>query len=541
VWDINGKKEVRRVDVGLNVLSLGFSSDGQTLAVGCDKLISLWKVDTGQRVIGDQGHDGAVLALAFSPNGKVIATAALDTRVWNLSTAEMLYRFKGGPREIRAVGFSVDGRYVASESGRIERTLCVRDADTGNTVEEHEMSSKPAGTIAFCLDKTLRVALFDTSTMPVEIWEPSTRRTLLTLGRMEKGDYVSAVAFSARGQAVAVSWGFTLGDRRPDSRNIIGIWNVDKTQRRAVLHVDREVGSLAFSNNGTLLAVGDMHGRLDIWDVVREKRVLQVAGDDTVISSIAFSPDDRTLLLGGHDGRVSWRETATGTLIRRFEGHRGIIHAITVSQSGKHCASGSDDTTALVWDLAPKGFDTYVGQRPLGKDELERLWTDIGVRNSETAYRAIWALSARADETIRFFEKRLTPSRDTVTAEEIAKLIGDLGSNQRSVRDGASNTLAKLGEEAVPLLERTLRRKPAAEVQMRIEQLLEKTGTEGLLPFQLQQIRAVHVCETIANQQGRSLLESLAGGADWALQTREAKVALQRLQESNRKIPPRQR
>src|SRR5713226_4730098 len=120
-------------------------------------------------------------------------------------------------------------------------------------------------------------------------------------------------------------------------------------------------------------------------------------------------------------------------------------------------------------------------------------------------------------------------------AKRIAKLIADLDSGEFDVRESATKELAKIGAAAEPLLKKALESKPSEEARMRLESLLPEgkapvTSAEGL-----RELRAVMVLERIGTKSARETLEALANGAPDALQTRNAKLALKRLDRKTAK------
>ncbi len=118
-------------------------------------------------------------------------------------------------------------------------------------------------------------------------------------------------------------------------------------------------------------------------------------------------------------------------------------------------------------------------------------------------------------------------------APRIRRLIADLDSEQFTVREAAVKELEKLDDAAFALLRQALKNKPSLELRRRIEPLLSVPWLVQA-PEKLRQIRAVTVLEQSGDAEARKVLERLAGGAAEARQTREAKAALQRLNEHPR-------
>ena len=111
--------------------------------------------------------------------------------------------------------------------------------------------------------------------------------------------------------------------------------------------------------------------------------------------------------------------------------------------------------------------------------------------------------------------------------QRIARLLADLDDDEFTVRENASEELAKLGVSVLPALQKALAAEPSPEVRYRVETLLKKLSTPT--PERLRLQRAVMVLEQIGSPEAKQLLDTLAKGAEGALLTHEARAAKKRL------------
>ena len=227
----------------------------------------------------------------------------------------------------------------------------------------------------------------------------------------------------------------------------------------------------------------------------------------------AFSPDGLCLAVGSIDGSWSLWDVPTGTRLGRWEGHGDRVTSIGFAGPGR-VVTGSDDLTALVWDLRPK-------EVPAGP-----AWDALGGDNTREAYRAVWALAAdpRGPDVLR----GKVPVAPASAVEKARQWIADLGADRFAVREAATRGLEGLGRLAEPELRAARDRATAEEVRTRLDGLLakiprERVGTEVV------HARAVLALELAGTEAARKVLAEWAAGAPGARLTRDAKAALGRL------------
>src|SRR5262249_17280877 len=147
---------------------------------------------------------------------------------------------------------------------------------------------------------------------------------------------------------------------------------------------------------------------VQLWETATGKERAHLP-DQEPRGEMAFSPDGRVLVLGDAEGTLRLCLAATGKEVGRLPGHRSGITCLAFSADGKALASGSGDTTVLLWDVS--GLLDRKGEPPaeLGTRQREALWADLAGEDAAKAYRAIHELAAAPAQTVPFLNQHLRP------------------------------------------------------------------------------------------------------------------------------------
>ena len=245
------------------------------------------------------------------------------------------------------------------------------------------------------------------------------------------------------------------------------------------------------------------------------------------VSAVAFSPDDTMLAWGGwNDPRIHLIEVATGKERHTLAGTSGRVLNLSFSPDGQKLLSGSEDTTATVWDLTGQ-FRDHNPTKPLNAADLDKLWTALSESDAANAYLAMQRLAGSPKDAVPFLSQRIKPL-PRVPEKELARWIADLDNEDFKTRERATAELDKLGEAALVAYDAALAGNPSAEARQRLAALKSK---HNLLRTpstdRLRLMRALEALER-CGPESRKLLTALADGAPGAYVTEQARGALQR-------------
>ncbi|CUA73703.1 putative WD repeat-containing protein slr0143 [Synechocystis sp, PCC 6803 substr. Kazusa] [Rhizoctonia solani] len=343
-----------------SVTSLAFSSDGKLLASGSnDRTVLVWDIQNGTLTGGsDVGHTAPVNSVAFSPDGSHVASGTNDgtIRVRQIHGPGNIIDLSppaGKPRpSVQSVSFSPDGAYIVS--GGKDSSISVWDLAKRalrTTPEQFQGHKESVNSVAFSPDGELLASGSNDCT--IRIWRLSDGMPLHTIGGpkstvsndYEHTDPISSVKFSPDGEfIVSGSWDAT-----------VRAWTVSTGEPfTGPFEGPCQITAVSFSADGTRILSASQDCTLQMWSTfcgVLSKN--KSRGIKYSIDSVEFSPDNGQVATGCSDYFIRLWDLRSGDLIHTLEGHEGSIRSVSFSpgQDQLQLVSGSDDYTIRVWDV----------------------------------------------------------------------------------------------------------------------------------------------------------------------------------------------
>ncbi|HYK20078.1 MAG TPA: caspase family protein, partial [Pyrinomonadaceae bacterium] len=433
-WDLSAKTDRDLGPTAKEYSQVKFSRDGRLLALSENYTVKLWDVATlrelpSLKVPNSGAFPQADAFFAFSEDGKRIATGGFDTDtiIWETETGKRLSNLSGRTNMAYNVAFSADGNELASggrtrwdlRTGRGLRT-------TPDTGEKTFGIASPDGRL---------LVLMKPNRNDLTIVESPSGRVLQTLTPSGEVGAVQRSRFNADGSLLAVIYGPREDQSRTGSftrGSQIKIWDV-KSGRELRSFASGEIASeIEFTPDGRLLATITALGQVSLWDAQSASKVRDLTSSPMsslanptikpgqmptmpnmadvaammtnmigamsagtmgrTVTSLAFSPDGRTLATGGVEskanidiaammagamnqkqkkgsktsnpadlmkdlkveavGQVQFWDVATGRELEAIKGHGRGVTKVAFSRDGKWLASGGSDNTIKIWDVA---------------------------------------------------------------------------------------------------------------------------------------------------------------------------------------------
>jgi WD40 repeat protein len=281
------------------------------------------------------GHTGGVHGVAWSPDGKRLASASFDgVRVWDAANGRALGSW-GSEKVPWGVTFSPDGKQLAvyADSGNVQ----ILEPTSGRKILTIRISERGRQCAAYSADSTRLVSRGPGLT--AKVWDARSGRELLTLAGHRAP--VVAVAFSPDFKLLATG----------AKDGVAKLWDAATGKEvRSLTRHREELRSLAFSPDGTRLATASDDETTRVWEVATGREVLSLRGHTDRVARVVFSPDGERLATGSFDHTIKVWNAGTGIELFTLRGHSAGVADLAFSPDGLRLASAGADHTIKVWD-----------------------------------------------------------------------------------------------------------------------------------------------------------------------------------------------
>jgi WD40 repeat protein len=333
------------------VMGVAFSPDGSLLASSSgDHLIKLWDMRTGENKRTLRKHNDLVSSVAFSPNGQLLASGSWDNRViiWNVATGRVVSQLLGHAMDVNTVSFSPDGKLLAS--GDLNGTVKLWDVARGTIVRTFLGHAAGVTSAVFSPDGTLVTGGLDGD---IHFWNVSTGENMQTYNAPLS--HVKTIALSPDGLLLAAGGRINFTAAGWEG-GIQMIWNLANEDEPPIIDYEgQSVESVALSPDGAQFANVQAGGWVQLRDISNFSNWEWIWGrGEQGGNAVTFAPDNSLLAIGSDDGLVTVRNTAVMPQVENLFGHEGGARATAFSPDGKWLASGSTDDTIKLWNLTDR-------------------------------------------------------------------------------------------------------------------------------------------------------------------------------------------
>ncbi len=343
LWDLENRSLLTEWDsdeFGI-AYRLVFSPDGARLAVeyGYSEVV-LFDALSGKRVDGLPSLQGSISA--FSPdNARLASTDETWIDVWDLATGEKLHTLQGHTTTIRGIAYSPDGRWLAS--GSEDRNVILWNAATGKTEFILTGHHAPVTCLAFAPDG--RSLLSADASGALKFWHVATGQPLCDLEQQPHGYF--RIAFSPDGRRLAWKlYGNGFG--------ILDLMNSDKSlapvPQRVLRGHTAPVEQMRLSPDGKTIASGSNDGTIKLWDMASGSLLNTLRHPGGGTPSVAFHPDGKRLASGGWDGTVRIWDLETAAEVQRHEAN-GVIGSTHFNREGSVLFTSELNNVIRYWDI----------------------------------------------------------------------------------------------------------------------------------------------------------------------------------------------
>lgn len=424
LFDGDTLAEVQIIGEEMWATALAFSRDGTRLAIGGrDGSVRVWNFENRAYDRTLEGATGPVSSLSFSADGDQLAIGRFDSTlwIWRLSDGSVRYRLRGHSDRLTAVAFGVQsmgatpGGHMLASASR-DGTVLAWNSGTGRSVALFNQHEGAVNTLLFAplppgVDAESEKLATAGADGTIRFWMPQNDILILTMYAfappgevLPENTSIQALAFTSDGGLMASG----------DNHGNIALWNgiTGEPYRAFQAYRRSPVRELAFRPGTTTLASLGEDGTVRFWNAnptvnlgeveVEPIRTLDVFTG--AVNNLAVDASGTRLAAAYADGAVRLWDLDNGTLLATLRAHTGPVNAVAFNPSGSQLASGGRDGSVRIWNLSalpPPNSPASPLQDPLQFSLLGHQNVVLDVIFSPDGSRVF---SASADGTLRMWD-----------------------------------------------------------------------------------------------------------------------------------------
>ena len=327
------------------ITDMAFSPDGSQLAVACSIGIWLYNINTGTEDAFLKGHSELVTSVAYSPDGKTLASGSSDwtIRLWDVGNRKHIKTLGAHKGPVNTVTYSLDGKTLASGGNDGIRLWNVegwehRHIFRGRLASVTSLVYSPDG-------KTLTSGCRDGR---IHLWDALSgghNKTIIGHKRIVNPEtysrYISSLKYSPDGTTLA-SW---------SNGELLLYDPISKKSMQPVNGYRFPVYSLAFSLNGNTIAIGGQDGAINLWDTANLTHKRSLPGHTDKVTSVVYSPKGNIYASASLDGTIRLWGAVSKLPKRLFAGHTRYVACVVYSPDGRTLASAGMNGDVHLWDV----------------------------------------------------------------------------------------------------------------------------------------------------------------------------------------------